>query len=342
VNPGVGAVHPGAGAATGTALVVTGLDVRFRLRGGRVVRAATDVDVTLRRGRLLALVGESGCGKSVLTEALTGLLPGNAEVRGSAVLAPGRGPGAQAGGLDLLTASEAELRDLVRGRRVGLVGQSAGTFLTPTRTVGAQLREAVRFLDGTATAEELAARAGLPTAALDDYPHELSGGTAQRAGLAVALAGDPEVLLADEPTAGLDRPLVDRTTDLLVDLAREGRAVLLITHDLRAVQRIAATGPVDLAVMYASRIVETGPAAEVFAHPWHPYTAGLIGALPGERFEPIPGHPPELSDLPSGCPFRPRCPHAPAAPAGRDTCTDDPTLVSHGDRAVACAPAGAA
>nr|WP_218891031.1 ABC transporter ATP-binding protein [Actinomycetospora corticicola] len=318
------------------------------MRGGRVVRAATDVDVTLRRGRLLALVGESGCGKSVLTEALTGLLPGNAEVRGSAVLEPGPdgpGDGGRAEGLDLLTASEAELRDTVRGRRVGLVGQSAGTFLTPTRTVGAQLREAVRFLGGTATAEELAARAGLPTSALDDYPHELSGGTAQRAGLAVALAGDPEVLLADEPTAGLDRPLVDRTTDLLVDLAREGRAVLLITHDLRAVQRIAATGPVDLAVMYASRIVETGPAAEVFAHPWHPYTDGLIGALPGERFEPIPGHPPELSDLPSGCPFRPRCPHAPVAapaPAGHRPCTDDPTLVSHGGRAVACAPGGPA
>lgn len=306
-------------------LEVTGLDVRFRLRGGRVVRAATDVDLTLRRGRLLALVGESGCGKSVLTEALTGLLPGNAETRGRAVLAPE--------GTDLLAAPEAVLRDEVRGRRIGLVGQSAGTFLTPTRTVGAQLREAVQHLGGSASAAELAERAALPPAALDDYPHELSGGTAQRAGLAAALAGDPDVLLADEPTAGLDRPLVDRTTDLLADLARDGRAVLLITHDLRAVQRIAATGPVDLAVMYASRIVETGPAAAVFDRPWHPYTAGLIGALPGERFVPVPGHPPELSDLPSGCPFRPRC--------GQPTCTDDPTLVARGHRAVACAPVGA-
>lgn len=306
-------------------LEVGGLDVRFRLRGRRTVRAASGVDLTLRRGRLLALVGESGCGKSVLTEALTGLLPGNAEIRGRALLGPD--------GLDLLTAPEAVLRDEVRGRRIGLVGQSAGTFLTPTRTVGSQLREAVQALDGPASAEELADRAGLPAASLADYPHELSGGTAQRAGLAAALAGDPAVLLADEPTAGLDRPLVERTTDLLVDLARDGRAVLLITHDLRAVQRIAATGPVDLAVMYASRIVETGPAAAVFARPWHPYTAGLLDALPGERFRAVPGHPPELSDLPSGCPFRPRC--------GRPDCTDDPTLVAHGDRAVACSPAGA-
>ncbi|MEJ2868095.1 ABC transporter ATP-binding protein [Actinomycetospora sp. OC33-EN08] len=310
------------------ALEVTGLDVRFRLRGSRgrpprLVRAASDVALTLHHGRLLALVGESGCGKSVLTEALTGLLPGNAETRGRATLHPD--------GLDLLTAPEAVLRDEVRGRRIGLVGQSAGTFLTPTRTVGAQLREAVRMLDGPESAEVLAERAGLPAAALDLYPHELSGGTAQRAGLAAALAGDPEVVLADEPTAGLDRPLVDRTTDLLAELARAGKAVLLITHDLRAVRRIAASGPVDLAVMYASRIVESGPADEVFARPWHPYTAGLLGALPDEGFVPVPGHPPELSDLPSGCPFRPRC--------GRPSCTDDPTLVHHGERAVACHPA---
>ncbi|WP_433803483.1 ABC transporter ATP-binding protein [Actinomycetospora sp. CA-084318] len=308
------------------ALEVTGLDVRFRLRGARggpprLVRAASDVGLTLRHGRLLALVGESGCGKSVLTEALTGLLPGNAEVRGRALLQ----------GLDLLAAPETVLRDEVRGRRIGLVGQSAGTFLTPTRTVGAQLREAVRLLDGPEPAEVLAERAGLPATALDLYPHELSGGTAQRAGLAAALAGDPEVLLADEPTAGLDRPLVDRTTDLLVDLARAGTAVLLITHDLRAVRRIAAAGPVDLAVMYASRIVESGPASEVLARPWHPYTAGLLGALPEEGFVPVPGEPPELSDLPPGCPFRPRC--------GRSACSDDPTLVGHGDRAVACHPA---
>lgn len=306
-----------------TALRVRGLDVRFRTgRGDRPVRAVSEVDLDLRGGRLLALVGESGCGKSVLTEALTGLLPATAQVRGTAVL-PGR---AGEDDLDLLAADERVLRERVRGRRIGLVGQSAGTYLTPTRTVGAQLREAVRLLGGPASAADLAERAALPAAALEDYPHELSGGTAQRAGLAAALAGDPPVLLADEPTAGLDRPLVDHTMDLLAGFAAEGRAVLVITHDLRAAARAAH----DVAVMYASRLLETGPATEVFADPWHSYTAGLLAALPGSGFRPIPGHPPELSDLPAGCAFRVRSPEHDAV------CSGEPTLVAHADRAVAC------
>lgn len=307
-----------AGGTVGTVLTIRGLDVRFRLgrRPARYVRAVSEVDLDLRPGRLLALVGESGCGKSVLTEALTGLLPSTAEVRGRA----------HVGDLDLLGADEATLRERVRGRLIGLVGQSAGSFLTPTRTVGAQLRETVAHLGTGIEVGELAERVGLPGAALDLHPHELSGGTAQRVGLAAALAGDPPVLLADEPTAGLDRELVDRTMDLLAATAHEGRAVLVITHDLRAARRSAD----DLAVMYASRLLETGPIAEVLADPWHTYTAGLLAALPGEGFAPIPGHPPELSALPDGCPFRPRSPEHAA------TCTGDPRLVSFGDRAVGC------
>jgi peptide/nickel transport system ATP-binding protein len=301
-----------------TGLVVRGLDVRFRLgrRPARYVRAVSDVDLDLRPGRLLALVGESGCGKSVLTEALMGLLPATAEVRGQA----------HVGDLDLLAADERTLRERVRGRLIGLVGQSAGTYLTPTRTVGAQLRETVRHLGSAVDVAELAGRVQLPVAALDLYPHELSGGTAQRVGLAAALAGDPPVLLADEPTAGLDRPLVDHTMDLLAAIAHEGRSVLVITHDLRAARSAAD----DLAVMYASRLLETGPVADVLADPWHDYTAGLLAALPGEGFTPIPGHPPELSALPDGCPFRPRSAEHAA------TCTDDPRLVPFGDRAVGC------
>jgi peptide/nickel transport system ATP-binding protein len=285
------------------------------------VRAVTDASFTLRPGRLLALVGESGCGKSVLAAAITGLLPANAEAAGRVEL----------DGRDLLDAPEPVLR-AVRGRRIGLVPQSAATHLTPVRRVGSQLVETVRALrpseqDPRGVVHRLAGDVGLPPAMLDRYPHELSGGTAQRVGLAAALAGDPPVLLADEPTAGLDRPLVDRSVDLLAAMAARGHAVLLITHDLRAARRVAT----DVAVMYASRIVEIGPAVQVFDDPWHSYTAGLLGALPDRGFTPVPGHPPDLTALPEGCGFGARRPDL-------HTCAPDPALVWSGDRAVACAP----
>jgi peptide/nickel transport system ATP-binding protein len=303
------------------------LSVRFRLRDS-VVQAVTDVSFELRPGRLLALVGESGCGKSVLASALLGLLPGNAEVRGEVWLRTG--PGSDP--LELTTAPERVLARRVRGRRVALVPQSAATALTPVRTVRGQLAETLRALrpgtgDRRREADRLAERAGLDPAALDRYPHELSGGMVQRAVLAFALAAEPDVVLADEPTSGLDRPLVERTVDALRDLADDGRAVLLITHDLAAAERAAT----DVAVMYASRIVERGPAAEVFGDPRHPYTQGLLAATPQRGLRPLPGHPPDLSGLPDGCAFRPRCPR-------RDTCRDDPALVDlPGGRAVACA-----
>ncbi|OZM83404.1 ABC transporter ATP-binding protein [Pseudonocardia sp. MH-G8] len=308
-------------------LRVEGLSVRFRLGArGRAgtVRAVTSASFTLRPGRLLALVGESGCGKSVLAAAITGLLPANAEVAGRVEL----------DGRDLLDAPESVLRDRVRGRRIGLVPQSAATHLTPVRRVGAQLAEAVRALrpgdpDPRAVVGRLAEDVGLPREMLERYPHELSGGTAQRVGLAAALAGDPPVLLADEPTAGLDRPLVDRSVDLLAGMAERGHAVLLITHDLRAARRVAT----DVAVMYASRLVEVGPADAVFDDPWHPYTAGLLGALPDRGFTPVPGHPPDLTALPAGCGFGQRRPDL-------HSCVPDPALVWSGARAVACAPVG--
>lgn len=311
-------------------LDVQRLSVRFLLgRGGRrgIVAAVTDVDLALRPGRVLVLAGESGCGKSVLASALLGLLPANAQVRGRALLAV---PGLPE--RDLLAAPERELAGRVRGRAVGLVPQSAASHLTPVRTAGAQLTEAVRTLrpgvDPGDVVGELAARVGLPVSALRRYPHELSGGMAQRVGVALALAGDPAVVLADEPTTGLDRPLVDRTVDLLATLAAdEHRAVLLITHDLRAARRVAT----DVAVMYASRLVEVGPADAVFDDPRHPYTAGLLAALPGGGFQPVPGHPPELTALPTGCGFRPRCPLR-DQPDDGGRCSDDPVLVRHGDQ----------
>ncbi|MGY1824000.1 ABC transporter ATP-binding protein [Geodermatophilus sp. SYSU D00079] len=324
---------------TGTddVLTVTGLSVRFRLgrRSGRrgpgaEVHAATDVSFRLRRGRVLALVGESGSGKSVLAGALLRLLPDDAVVTGHALLTP-RGDGRRP--VDLLTADEAVLRGAVRGRRVALVPQSAVTALTPVRTARAQLQETVRELtpgvDPRARADELAGRVGLRPVDLDRFPHELSGGMAQRVVVALALAGDPEVVLADEPTAGLDRPLVDRTLALLREVADGGCAVLLITHDLGALRRTGVAD--DLAVLYAGRVLESGPAGEVLDCPAHDYTRDLLRALPSGGLVPIPGDPPQLTDLPPGCAYHRRRPDA-------GPCDGGHTLHRGAGRTVRCRP----
>ncbi|NBE52557.1 ABC transporter ATP-binding protein [Streptomyces boluensis] len=277
------------------------------MRGEKYVRAVSDAHFDLAAGECLALVGESGCGKSVLASALLGLLPGNAETSGSALL----------GDLDLMTADEQTLARTVRGRRIGLVPQSPAAHLTPVRTVRSQLEETVRELTGVPkprsrkAAEAAAARAAFPADHLDRHPHELSGGLAQRAATALALIGDAPLLLADEPTTGLDRDLVERTVDELKRHTGEFRALLMITHDLAAAERIADR----IAVMYAGRIVEHTDARAFFGAPGprHPYARGLLDALPEREFTPIPGMPPELGDLPTGCAFAPRCDRATAA-----------------------------
>ncbi|MET8472468.1 ABC transporter ATP-binding protein [Streptomyces sp. NPDC006422] len=288
------------------------------MRDGAYVRAVSDASFALRAGECLALVGESGCGKSVLASALLGLLPANAETAGTA----------RVGDLDLLAADEATLAREVRGRRIGLVPQSPAAHLTPVRTVRSQLAETLRRLTGaarrgpklTAAVEEAAARASFPADHLDRYPHELSGGLAQRAATALALVGDAPLLLADEPTTGLDRDLVERTVDELRRHIGGERALLLITHDLAAAERIADR----VAVMYASRIVELADADAFFGEPGprHPYARGLLDALPDRAFTPIPGMPPELSALGEGCAFAPRCAHADDLCATRPALTD--------------------
>ncbi|WOP13611.1 ABC transporter ATP-binding protein [Streptomyces cyaneofuscatus] len=272
------------------------------MRGGRDIAAVTDARFSVAPGECLALVGESGCGKSVLASALLGLLPANAQTTGSAVLG---------GDTDLLTAGERTLARTVRGRRIGLVPQSPAAHLTPVRTVRAQLEETLRELSGlrgSAAVQEAAARASFPADHLDRYPHELSGGLAQRAATALALIGDAPLLLADEPTTGLDRDLVERTVDELRRHTDEGRALLIITHDLAAAERIADR----VAVMYAGRIVEIADAGPFFGAPGprHPYAKGLLDALPERDFAPIPGMPPELGALPAGCAFAARCARA--------------------------------
>ncbi|MDF5755889.1 ABC transporter ATP-binding protein [Spongiactinospora sp. TRM90649] len=291
---------------SGRLLRAEDLTVTFRIPGG-TVRAVSDASFEVRPGRCLALVGESGCGKSVLAHALLGLLPGNATVSGQVWLED------DGGSLELLSAAPDVLARRVRGREIGLIPQSPATHLTPVRTARAQLTEALRELGSARDADDLVSGHGLRPADLDRYPHELSGGMAQRVANAMALAGDPWLVLADEPTSGLDRPLVERAMATLRELCDEGRAVLLITHDLRAAERVAD----DIAVMYASRLVEIGPAARVLARPRHPYTAGLVAAQPDREFTPVPGLPPELTALPDGCAFRPRCTRADDACAVR-------------------------
>ncbi|WP_373308729.1 oligopeptide/dipeptide ABC transporter ATP-binding protein [Streptomyces minutiscleroticus] len=296
-------------------LSVRGLSVRFLMPGGRRVAAVTDAHFDVAAGECLALIGESGCGKSVLASALLGLLPANARTAGRALL----------GDLDLLAADERTLSRTVRGRLVGLVPQSPAAHLTPVRTVRSQTQETVSALTGVrgraavrAAARAAADRAAFPADHLDRYPHELSGGLAQRAATALALVGDAPLLLADEPTTGLDRALVDRTVDELrrhVDApdaaGGTGRGLLMITHDLAAAERVADR----VAVMYAGRLVELADAASFFGTPGprHPYSRGLLQALPDRAFAPVPGMPPELGDLPEGCAFAPRCPRASAA-----------------------------
>ncbi|MFC8806891.1 oligopeptide/dipeptide ABC transporter ATP-binding protein [Streptomyces anthocyanicus] len=314
-------------------LSVRGLSVRFLMPGGRRVAAVTDAHFDVAPGECLALIGESGCGKSVLASALLGLLPGNARTAGRALL----------GDLDLLAADERTLARTVRGRLIGLVPQSPAAHLTPVRTVRSQLEETVAELTGVRggrtalreAAEAAAERAAFPADHLDHHPHELSGGLAQRAATALALVGDAPLLLADEPTTGLDRDLVDRTVDELrrhVDNA-EGkgargdagsRALLMVTHDLAAAARIADR----IAVMYAGRIVELADADAFFGAPGprHPYSRGLLDALPDRAFTPVPGLPPELGALPGGCAFAARCDRA------TDACADLPPL----RHAVAC------
>ncbi|MER7762938.1 ABC transporter ATP-binding protein [Streptomyces sp. NPDC097619] len=287
------------------------------MRAGRYVEAVTDAAFDLAPGECLVLVGESGCGKSVLASALLGLLPGNAETAGSALLDDG---------LDLLAAAEPTLARTVRGRRVGLVPQSPAAHLTPVRTVRAHLAETVRALTRTSRAAlpeavgAAADRAAFPRTHLDRHPHELSGGLAQRAATALALVGGAPLLLADEPTTGLDRELVERTVDELRAHTRDGRALLMITHDLAAAARIADT----VAVMYAGRLVELTPAREFFGTPGprHPYARGLLAALPEREFTPLPGSPPALGDLPPGCAFAARCPAVGPACAERPAFTD--------------------
>jgi peptide/nickel transport system ATP-binding protein len=291
-------------------LRVEDLRVEFPTEDG-IVHAVDGISYDVRAGATLGIVGESGSGKTVAALTAMGLTRRMGARISGRILFEGR---------DLLTLSEEEMRRL-RGNEIAMVFQDPLSTLHPLYTVGAQIVEAIRAHRDTPKAQcraraiELLGLVGLrePERRVDDYPHELSGGMRQRATIAMALANEPKLLIADEPTTALDVTVQAQVLALLQRLQRElSMAIVFVTHDLGVVAEVAA----DVAVMYAGRIVESAPTARLLAAPEHPYTWGLLRSIPtltgprARRLEPIPGSPPSLIERPSGCHFHPRCPHA--------------------------------
>jgi oligopeptide/dipeptide ABC transporter ATP-binding protein len=314
-------------------LSIRGLTTEFVTPAG-VVKAVNDVSWDLYPGETLGVVGESGSGKSVTAMSILGLIqsPPGRIVAGE-ILFDGR---------DLLTMSARELRQL-RGSQIGMIFQDPMTSLNPVLTVGQQIAEALQLHDRGLSREQARARAielltmvGVPNpeGRYDQYPHEHSGGMRQRAMIAMAIANDPKVLIADEPTTALDVTIQAQVLDVLrTAQERTDAATILITHDLGLIAEHADR----VIVMYGGKVVEVADVLSVFAAPRHPYTLGLMTSLPRldvelERLDPIPGSPPSLIDLPTGCSFHPRC----RVSKGRDVCrTQVPPLyeVGGGQRA---------
>ena len=298
-------------------LEVRDLRVAFPTEDG-LVQAVDGLSYTLERGRTLGIVGESGSGKTVGGLALLGLLDrSRSEVSGSVLVQ----------GVDLLTMDERALNRR-RGAQLAMIFQDPLSALSPFYTIGNQISEGYRRHEhatkaqARARAVELLGRVGIPQPGrrVDDYPHQFSGGMRQRAMIAMALACDPSLLVADEPTTALDVTVQAQILDLLAELQEEfGTAIVLITHDLGVVSQVAD----DVLVMYAGRCVERGPAAPLLAHPEHPYTWGLLSSVPHLRGDadrplvPVRGTPPSLIGLPDGCPFQPRCDYATLVPGDR-------------------------
>ena len=293
---------------TGALLEVNGLNVSFPTDDG-TVQAVRGVDYTLSQGEVLGVVGESGSGKSVTSLAIMGLLPKSARIRGSVKFR----------GKEILGGDDKSLQQ-VRGNKIAMVFQDPMTSLNPVYSVGWQIAETVRAHDKSISKEEATTRAvellklvGIPNAdsRVGDFPHEFSGGMRQRVVIAIAMANQPDVIIADEPTTALDVTVQAQILETLTLAQQEtGAAMVLITHDLGVI-----AGQADrVLVMYAGKPIEIGTVDEIFYSPRMPYTLGLLGSLPRldvqrqERLTPILGSPPSLINIPPGCPFSPRCP----------------------------------
>ncbi len=317
-------------------LEVRDLRTEFKTDDG-IVRAVDGVSFDLERGKTIGIVGESGSGKSVTSLSILRLLGDNGRIAGGSIRFDGR---------DLLSLDGRAMRG-VRGNAISMIFQDPMTSLNPFLTVERQITEVLEIHKGMSRAEarrkaiDGLTRVGIPDAArrVTQYPHQFSGGMRQRVMIAIALACEPKLLIADEPTTALDVTIQAQILDLIRDLQREtGTAVILITHDLGVVAGMAD----EVAVMYAGRIVEHADAATLFASPKHPYTNALLASLPHidgarERLAAIPGLPPDLSRMPPGCAFHPRCASA------IDACrTQVPPLVTIANRKLACPVAGEA
>ncbi|MCI3221981.1 ABC transporter ATP-binding protein [Streptomyces sp. NP-1717] len=308
---------------SGTPLLeVRDLHVEFHTRDG-VAKAVNGVNYSVSAGETLAVLGESGSGKSVTAQAIMGILD----------MPPGRIPRGEIlfRGEDMLKMNDEERR-LIRGRKIAMIFQDALSSLNPVLSVGYQLGEMFRVHQGLSKKEakaksvELMDRVRIPASKerVNDYPHQFSGGMRQRIMIAMALALEPDLIIADEPTTALDVTVQAQVMDLLAELQREyNMGLILITHDLGVVADVAD----KIAVMYAGRIVETAPVHELYKRPAHPYTRGLLDSIPrldqkGQELYAIKGLPPNLTRIPSGCAFNPRCPSA------QDICrTDIPPLL---------------
>lgn len=291
-------------------LTVANLHVSFHTHGGEI-KAVRGVGFGLRKGETLAIVGESGSGKSVTAKSLMRLLPKqNSIIKDGQVLYEGR---------DLLKYSPKEIQN-IRGSEISMVFQDPMTSLNPTMPIGKQIMEGLRKhqelgkKEAFKKATELLELVGIPNSKerMRDYPHQFSGGMRQRVVIAIALACNPKVLIADEPTTALDVTIQAQILDLMKDLQEKtGTAIIIITHDLGVVANMAQR----VAVMYAGEIIETGTVDEIFYESKHPYTWGLLLSMPKLHSDrsipliPIPGTPPDLGHLPEGCPFAARCPH---------------------------------
>ena len=328
-----GASAPGEGAASvasAPTLEVDDLKTHFFTKGG-VVKAVDGVSFSVSRGEVLGLVGESGCGKSITGFSILGLIDPPGRIVSGAIRFKGQ---------DIANFGDEAARRL-RGNRIAMIFQDPMMTLNPVLRIDTQMIEAVRahrkvdHATALEDARKALAQVGIPAPErrLKAYPHELSGGMRQRVAIAIAFINKPDLIIADEPTTALDVTIQAQILYVAQRLCREsGTAMIWITHDLAVVSALADR----IAVMYAGRIVEQGPAADIIDRPMHPYTHGLIGSVPsqnarGQRLVQIPGMTPSLLNLPVGCAFRTRCPRADA------TCHNDPPLTApHPDRTLRC------